>query len=944
MTNLNYSRHSRVVLTLVVFLFLGLSGQKLKAQTWCTEQMYFGWYGDANASLGLLLNTPYPVSLPTVGTPKYANGVTATQMSGGSGISFTNPAVNGNNCFGAANVNSNSYSVSVTNNDYIKATIAVPSGNNKIRLSGTSIAYVGPAAFYWSLSIYNLSTSTLTNLFNSRNISSGTSTRTAPSDFTAYEMLPGNSYEVRWYIHNSNNTSVTRNIDNPQLYFQASITTPVLGTITQPTCAVQTGSVAFSGLSANGTWTITRTPGAVTTTGTGTSTTVSGIPAGTYTFTVSNAEACVSPITSSVVINAAPSPAPTVAAITGTTTVCVGATTTLSDATAGGTWSSGNTSVATVNSSGVVTGVTVGTAVISYAVTNSCGTTTVTSSITVSTVPSVGAITGPLTVCVGNTTLFADPTSGGTWSSNNTSIATVSSNGTVTGVATGTAIISYTVSNSCGNTAVTKSIVVGNSPTVAAITGASSVYVGATITLANATAGGTWSSNTPSLATINSSGVVTGVAAGSAILAYGVTNSCGTTTNTKTVTINNVSPVAYNDTAVTLYNTPVNINVVSNDVAGSSALVASSVVLVGATAPNPSSVGTFTNNNNGTVMFVPVTGFHGTTTIQYTVSDLASLTSSAYIIVTVDPQIIIDVDNDGAPDAIDEFPNDANRAFNNYFPTTGYSTLMFEDLWPYIGDFDFNDLVVDYKYNTITNASNQVVEVKYTFVTRCVGGGLHNGFGFQLDNVVPGKISSVSGTRASGASWLSNASNGTENGQTYANVIVFDDAYKIMPWPGLNHFVNVYADAPFVMPDTNLVIVKFIENGVLPSGGALSINNLPSSAFNPYLITGDEGSNDQIRSKEIHLSNHPPSSKMSNDYWGTADDNSSPSAGRYYKDIRNRPWALEVNGTMPYMLEKNDISEGYNYFLDWATSNGTTHTDWYMNTNGYRNNIKLYIR
>ncbi|MBV5347583.1 hypothetical protein JZU46_05135, partial [bacterium] len=60
---------------------------------------------------------------------------------------------------------------------------------------------------------------------------------------------------------------------------------------------------------------------------------------------------------------------PTVAAITGTTTVCTSFTTTLSCTTASGAWSS-NSANATVNSSGVVSGVSAGSATISYTVTN----------------------------------------------------------------------------------------------------------------------------------------------------------------------------------------------------------------------------------------------------------------------------------------------------------------------------------------------------------------------------------------------------------------------------------------------------------------------------------------------------------------------------------------------------------------------------------------------
>jgi gliding motility-associated-like protein len=95
-------------------------------------------------------------------------------------------------------------------------------------------------------------------------------------------------------------------------------TAPTIGTITQPNCAVQTGSVALSGLPSSGTWTLTATPGATTQTGSGTSATYSGLnPGTTYTFTVTNAAGCVSPPSGNVVVDALPSgPAAPTASVT----------------------------------------------------------------------------------------------------------------------------------------------------------------------------------------------------------------------------------------------------------------------------------------------------------------------------------------------------------------------------------------------------------------------------------------------------------------------------------------------------------------------------------------------------------------------------------------------------------------------------------------------------
>ena len=77
---------------------------------------------------------------------------------------------------------------------------------------------------------------------------------------------------------------------------------PLVGTITQPNCSTATGSVILNGLPASGTWTLN--PGSIT--GTGTTDTISGLSAGTYSYTVTNSEGCTSVASANVVINAQP--------------------------------------------------------------------------------------------------------------------------------------------------------------------------------------------------------------------------------------------------------------------------------------------------------------------------------------------------------------------------------------------------------------------------------------------------------------------------------------------------------------------------------------------------------------------------------------------------------------------------------------------------------------
>ena len=340
---------------------------------------------------------------------------------------------------------------------------------------------------------------------------------------------------------------------------------------------------------------------------------------------------------------------------------------------------------------------------------------------------------------------------------------------------------------------------------------------------------------------------------------------------------------------------------------------------------------TITNLTAGTMYHFSIYEYNSSgATILYS-------TSTKYSTCTTTSQP--DADNDGVADADDQYPNDPYKAFNNNFPAAGFGTLMYEDLWPGKGDYDFNDLVVDYRLNTITNADNNIVEMSFTFVTRAIGGSLHNGFAFQLDGINPSKITSVTGSKASGAQWISLNANGTEAGQTNnANILVFDDAYKLLPTQAGFSFVNVYEGSPNSGTDTTTIIVKFLSNGAAPSGGTLNYSAFNTGLFNPYLIVGQE------RGKEIHLADKVYTDKMNLTYLGKDQDRTNPSSGKYFKTADNLPWAINVDASIPFTKEKTDISEAYLKFIDWASSGGNSSVNWFLNLDGNRNNIKLMNR
>ena len=269
---------------------------------------------------------------------------------------------------------------------------------------------------------------------------------------------------------------------------------------------------------------------------------VTGIMAGnaTITYTVTSATCGTSSQSAQITVN----PVFSAGTISGNSSVCIGSDINLTNSgSAGGTWSSSNTAIATVDAAtGVVTGATAGNATISYTVSNTCGNSAVNKLITVNPVPTAGTVNSG-SVCAGSSTNFTHTggNSGGTWSSSNTAIATVNpTSGVVNGVAQGTATITYTVTTSCGTVASSGDVTVNPLPSEATISGLNAVCIGHPITLTSSITGGTWGSNSPSIATVSSSGVVSGVASGTATITYTISTSCGSSVSTYPVTVNAV--------------------------------------------------------------------------------------------------------------------------------------------------------------------------------------------------------------------------------------------------------------------------------------------------------------------------------------------------------------------------------------------------------------------
>lgn len=247
-----------------------------------------------------------------------------------------------------------------------------------------------------------------------------------------------------------------------------------------------------------------------------------------------------------------------------------------------------------------------------------------------------------------------------------------------------------------------------------------------------------------------------------------------------------------------------------------------------------------------------------------------------------------------------------------------YGTIMFEDTWPEIGDYDFNDFVVNYKvkvsYTLPTGISDDVdmnspgpdIKIGVDLIFCALGGSYPYDFAIQI------------GQSATGQSPLKGKSitveNITDNGSIKAEVLQGTD-YPAVIITGLESlresgFYNTVTKIDNGIPVSftiNLSGTYAEQQQRMRSSGSIFSD---PRAFDYFLIR-------KGGQKEIHMMGYAPTSL----YKSYKNDNNS-SASHYYQSSKGLVWALRIPGKVAWATEKTDITGVYPSFVTWVTSGG----------------------
>ncbi|HMI05276.1 MAG TPA: LruC domain-containing protein [Pedobacter sp.] len=320
-------------------------------------------------------------------------------------------------------------------------------------------------------------------------------------------------------------------------------------------------------------------------------------------------------------------------------------------------------------------------------------------------------------------------------------------------------------------------------------------------------------------------------------------------------------------------------------------------------------IGTYTNFTGNIIATASITMTTGAITTGRLFALNAAVTMDTNTAFAVSEEVQ-DRDTDGIPDIMDDYPDDATKAFNNYSSTGSGSTIGFEDQWPVKGDFDLNDLVITYNYTVVTNAKNIVVQVIGKFKLHATGGSINNGFAveFPLDRLSVDKLEGGD----------------LEDVQTKAVIVLFTNMHKEM--------ANQNTVPGAVQSESKSYTVKFnvLKGPLFESFG---------TDFNPFLFYMAGQSR-----HEVHLAGKAPTQLADKRLFGENDDDTNLSAGRYYLTKSGLPFAISIPaGRFEYPIEGKDIAQAYLHFAEWAVSGGKSYIDWYDNlSKGYRNSALIY--
>lgn len=245
----------------------------------------------------------------------------------------------------------------------------------------------------------------------------------------------------------------------------------------------------------------------------------------------------------------------------------------------------------------------------------------------------------------------------------------------------------------------------------------------------------------------------------------------------------------------------------------------------------------------------------------------------------------------------------APASWSSYPSGAGYYTVGYEDQFPALGDYDFNDLLVSYRVEVGHDAAGDVVALRGAAFLVARGAGFTHDWRLRVP---------LAGASATGTLELTLTDPATLQTQSSAtpvdgpvDLLGFADTRALFPPPPGFSYTNTERGAPEqVGPRLDFLLSL---SAPLP---AASVGAAP---FDPYLVVHATG-------YEVHLPGQPPTAASRN----VADGLTA------FRDANGYPFAVLVPVNWPHPWEYTDLRRSYPDLNLYVSSNEQAGVDWYQ--------------
>ncbi|WP_061249091.1 LruC domain-containing protein [Leptospira alstonii] len=309
-----------------------------------------------------------------------------------------------------------------------------------------------------------------------------------------------------------------------------------------------------------------------------------------------------------------------------------------------------------------------------------------------------------------------------------------------------------------------------------------------------------------------------------------------------------------------------------------------------ATSANGEVKGSFTIDEATHKVLLKVEAFGQLYEAEIQIINAYSISRRITIVIKGNNVILPDTDKDGIVDRDDTYPNDPTRASTFRYPTEGYYTISFEDLYPNQGDADFNDYNVRVVFEEDWNAKGEVARVRANFLHVAKGAGYNHTLHLTIPQII---ASSYSLTRY-GYDGTTIESNATGGNSSISSLEILPRSNTTIPSSNTSRSNTTFKKGK----SANLEVI--LQNAI----NRVTLGPAPYDTFVKVINTN----------KEIHFPKR---------YFDA-------SGKDIYLDSTGFPWALLVPGNFLWPYESTDIRKSYPSFKPWYESLGNTNHNWYV--------------